>query len=329
MLLLLSLIMSHHHHFHFNQDGTGFTILKLKPNKTVNIPLNDKAAVIINADPSSISFSIRPKSGQIITIPSYPSDNLYITGEYFNISSNGEDEYTYVPIWVIPTNYCNANTGIMKAEHHLELKSKAINFTGNLCLFSQPQFRRAKVSVRVKMDDTKGKIDIFTGLDTEEPVRKCESGDCCKYTSHHHPFFIRITGKEGQMRLFTDYEVHGSPDGTVYCSIRPIPFLFKDKFKHRVGFLGAVHHQCESEATDMLAAFRVIGISLLLIVMLIMVLQYTGMINFGEICCPDREDQRFNNLKKDPYASPLDEPIIKNAVDISTQVNDEESILKP
>ncbi|OHS97992.1 hypothetical protein TRFO_09161 [Tritrichomonas foetus] len=166
MFLSLLLILTHSKHYKILPGMTneyGFTVLKLRKNKTISMGLHNRDAVVLSAIPSSFGFSIISKSGKSPQeYPIFPSNHLFISGFELNlsISENYEESAAFIPIWLIPKGICNQTAGVLTAEHHLHMKTSLKSSAGPICIFSQPQFHTAKIDISLKSNDRKSSLSI-------------------------------------------------------------------------------------------------------------------------------------------------------------------------
>ena len=197
------------------------------------------------------------------------------------------------------------------------LDSKSMKFQGKVCLFSQTEFHSAKVMTQLKSNDPKSTVSFYENniisdsnkeTDINNPVKICNRNKKC-YTRHLNPFFIVIKSKSQKPIKFTlDYEVRVPNPNIVYCKMNSIISIFPQGPKKSAIVFENANVKCESRANDMLVVYKYIGISFTIILAIVITLQCLGVIDLGDLLCPDEEKRRFNNLKKDPYASRIDEP---------------------
>lgn len=306
----------------------GFTIIRLRPKKSVKILLHDRMAVIPDGQPNTFGFSIKftPKDDDPQIYDSFPIDSFTITGYELTLFSkkSNQDETVSIPLWLIPKSLCNGTNALINAEHHLLMNSKSTKFQGKVCLFSQTEFHSAKVEAILKSNDPFSKISFYENnnfnsdsskeTDANEPVKICLKDTKC-HTHHLNPFFIVIQSKSQKAIKFKlDYEVRAPKPDIVYCQMNSIINVSPKGPKKSASVFEGTNVKCESRANDMLVVFKYIAIFVVILLAVVITLQCSGIIDLGDILCPDEEKKRFQNLKKDPYASRIDDPTL-NSID--------------
>lgn len=306
-------------------SDSGFTVIHLRYKKSVKVSLVDRMAVIPDGEPNTFGFSVKfyENDHNPQVYDNFPSGSLTISGYELTLFSNTAtaEESVSVPLWLIPKTLCNGTNALIIAEHHLLLDAKSTKFQGTVCLFSQTEFHSAKVDAIMKSKDSTSSLAFYENnlksdsnheTDIDEPVKACSRGEKC-HTHHLNPFFIVIKSKpQKPIKFKLDYEVRAPQNNIVHCQINSIlKITHEGPKKSAIVFEGA-NIKCESRANDMLVIYKYIGIFFVLVLAVIITLQCTGTVDIGEILCPDEEKKRFENLKKDPYASRIDEPTINS-----------------
>lgn len=305
-------------------SDSGFTIIHLRPKKSVTISLIDRMAIIPDGQSNTFGFSVKytKNDNDLQVYDSFPIDSFTVTGyELTLFSKSSAEETVSIPLWLIPKSLCNGTNALINAEHHLLMNSKSSKFKGKVCLFSQTKFHSATVEATLKSNDPNSYISFYENninsdsnneIDINEPTKICSRNKKC-HTHHLNPFFIVIKSKsQSPIKFALDYEVRAPKPDIVYCKMNSIIDVSPQGPKKSAIVFDGANVKCESRANDMLIVYKYIAILFVLLLTVVITLQCTGLINLGDLLCPDEEKRRFNNLKKDPYASRIEEPTVNS-----------------
>jgi hypothetical protein len=117
------------------------------------------------------------------------------------------------------------------------------------------------------------------------------------------------------MALKLEYEIDEPAPGTVYCSLLPVPAIREDGSSQFMDVLERARFTCRSEALDILGILGFSGLVLLGVFVVIGCLHGRRLINVGDWLFPDVEKQRFEGLKKAPFANELGDAHVETTGD--------------
>jgi hypothetical protein len=118
---------------------------------------------------------------------------------------------------------------------------------------------------------------------------------------------MRIFGNPNRsLAIETEYEVLNPRGSVVYCSVLGIPELNGETFRVMAEFPGEIDFKCHSRAVDALVGLKWLGWIAVLGVVVAGGLHASGIVNVVDWVFPDMEKKRFDDLKRNPYASAID-----------------------
>jgi hypothetical protein len=217
--------------------------------------------------------------------------------------------------WLLPANVCGSVSYWAVADHVLHFEVRSQSLRSDFCIFSQSNARTLRAALDYQSDATSSRVEFFS--DPDEPVRRCRPGMICSHSSDR-PFFIRFAnvsdaGFDAKLNIIA---FRRSLE-TVRCGIGPIPFVIEPPVIVPVGGLSVLERQCISMAEDtiklVLFVCAVVAVGLTLLI----VLHRIGCIDVPAVCGCSREQQRFDSLRENLYATQI-------AQELATPANPDE-----
>jgi hypothetical protein len=290
--------------------STGFSRLLLSAGDQTTINLVDQVAFIIDAPSDSFNYTLTTAEHEVISHPRpFPSRHFMLRGESVVLGAMARP--IQIPVWLLPSETCGTASAVLSSEHSLQLSSKSINRYEPICLFTQTEFGHAEVAVTVKTRDARTSVQFFGASGIEEPIRKCKLAEKCAIEGRE-PFFLRIQGSANvTLSVKLDYEIDHPSPSTVYCSVLSIPWIRLFVPGQRLSYgqvaqvLGNVKFTCRSQALDILGILGFIGLALLSAFVVVGCLHGWRLVNVGDWLFAYNEKQRFESLKKAPFANEL------------------------
>lgn len=282
----------------------GFFRLKLMPNESARFNLNDREITIIDAAPTTYSLSlIQNDSAEFTNFSSIPTKYLTVSGKDV-IFTSIVDNPIQIPLWILPNGLCGEHRSALSAERYLQVTSYTNSFNGKICLFSQATFRKSKTIISVTSSDSTTKSKIYSSKSLQHPEKEIvEQNSIFESTT---PFIVQISGgKSKSLKILLEYSVVSPATNIFHCSIPPIPRIEQSSIIHTSTMLGDITFKCVTLARDMLSYIQWSGVFVSIFILTVAILQYTKIIDFIQICCPDDEKLRFESLKKDPYVQQI------------------------
>jgi hypothetical protein len=167
----------------------------------------------------------------------------------------------------------------------------------------------------VKTEDVNTSVQFFRAGGNAMAI--CKLGKKCAMKKKT-PFFLRIHGRVNvSLSVKIDYEVDQPSSGTVYSSVLSIPWIKEPVTRERLVYgqvtqvLDRLKFPCRSQALDLLGILAFIGIGLLGAFVVIGCLHGWRLLNIGEWLFAYNEKQRFETLKKAPFANEVGDAHIK------------------
>jgi hypothetical protein len=280
----------------------------------VTVDLAGRIAIIIDSPPDSFNYTITTAEGEVIhhSRP-YPYRHFLITGS--SVVLGAVFPRADLPIWILPEGTCGAGSAVLSSEHNLELTSWSSSHLDPLCLFTQAHFDEAELSVTVKSKDKHTSIEFYGASGAPERRSIYKLGEKCK-NSADKPFFLRIRSNPNiTLSVKLDYEIDDPAKGTVYCSVLSVPWIRDGGYNQITQVLGGVKFTCRSQALDVLGILGFLGLALLVAFVVVGCFHGWRLTNMGDWLFPDFEKQRFENLKKTPFANELGDAHVEAQVD--------------
>jgi hypothetical protein len=207
-----------------SSTGSGFTRVAVSPNHTTTVALAGRTAVIVDAAPDLFNYSITTADNQVWAHPSaYPYRHLLLSGE--SLSLGAISERSEIPIWITPKDFCSNGTVALRALEALCLWAKLNRHQNPICIFSQPEFRSARLIATVKSRDKAAHIALYGAQSVSEPLKTCRSGSRCELDADR-PFLLRIESNPNKrLELKMEYRVTGAIPGAFACAALAVPWL--------------------------------------------------------------------------------------------------------
>jgi hypothetical protein len=203
-------------------------------------------------------------------------------------------------IWVLPEGVCSATSVVLSGDRILAVKARLPTHAETMCFFSQTGFHQADLVVYIKSKDASATVSIHSS--TSPTGRPCWLGEHCK-ANEHGPFFVWIRADPNRsVAIRLSYEVDDPAADAETCSLPIIPWDSGKDWGMAHQFIPKMALVCKSPARDIVGVIGFIGLGLLALFLVLGCLHALKLVNVGEWLFPDEEKQRFDSLRRDPYA---------------------------
>ena len=190
---------------------------------------------------------------------------------------------TTLSFWIIDSNSC---------KHAVYLQSPGLLHTDltyipdSTCFFPQLEYGEGTVEITHYSEVN---ISFFNSLTLSKPIKTCYNTGPCKLTTNQH-YYLQINNKNNKT-FSIDYSVTQPSVSDMKCLAHS-----SDNFVHFENV------KC-SEIKEVWFNNQIISAVVIFIIFLAVIYKL-----FGHLLCPSNEALLFDNLKKDPYATPLEKP---------------------
>ena len=260
----------------------GFYSLKLDSGSTFNLNLENKTAYFIGNVKDYIDIQL---NGQYYNFPYY-KQFTEVGGNNFTLEVL---KNTTLSFWVIDSFLCDHAIYI---ETEYMLNTLLTSIPNATCFFTQLDYSESNLEIQDYPDIN---VDFYNSLKISEPVKTCVNNETCTYVTSQQ-YYIRVINPEN--RNFTlKYKVIPSDHPTSSkTKVRGCALYSSDNF------IATAPLRCPKPPKQSSYSSVVISLFVCLIVLAII---YKF---FGKHLCPSNEALLFENLKRDPYATPLEKP---------------------
>jgi hypothetical protein len=264
-----------------------FSRVSITPDLPTKINLSGRVAVIIDAPP--FNYTVTPGNAT-----SSHSPHVRLTGESLSLSTTSP---ATLPLWLLPGDFCGSATAVLSTAHFLLLTTRSATRRDPLCLFTQSQFDEAEVTLIFKSKDRGTNVTFHAAVGADS--QQCRVSEKCRF-HEHQPFFLRIHGDPklpSAMKL--EYEIDEPAPG-VECAVTAVA-----PGEIIANILPGGNCGCRSQAADVISVLGFVGLALLGAFVAAACFNGWKAAAIGDWLFRDSEKQRFETLKKTPFANPL------------------------
>jgi hypothetical protein len=269
-----------------------FVRLSLAPGAPRRINLSRRVALFIDAPP--FNYTVLPGAGP----RPRACPDLRLAGGALALSVAAP---AVLPLWLLPDGFCGAATAVLSTAHLLRLTARAAARPGVVCLFSQTQFGTADAALTFRSKDRRAVLAFHRG-DGGEP-EKCHVSEKCHFHAHR-PFLLRIFG-DGAIPADAklEYKIREPAPGAE-CAVRGVAWRRETAPENFAQLFPEARWRCRSKA-DILPVLGFVGIAVLAAVFATACWNRWNPLRAGSRMPGDFDKQRFEALKKAPFAVPL------------------------
>lgn len=287
--------------FAFSKGYHTFTVTRKTP---FNIRLSKNALFFIFDEPpsSAIQFVTIDSANNSHQIPMNSLSHVMIFDTVLFVSTTKNVQYT-LHYWLVPNNLCSGVSHSITADRLLSFEMKSAKIPSDFCVFSQSSSSSYSTDLIYLTDSNKEQISFYTY--PTKPDLTCQKGKKCSFSSSS-PFFIRFSDIAGhKFASSLVYKVRRNTLESFDCGFKAIPFMVDSNLQMQAGNLDVQNTRCLSSAEDALSNITLIAAGAIVAAMIILLLHCSGIINLKAIMGCQKEKERFNKLKENPYASQL------------------------
>ena len=251
----------------------------------ISLILHNKIALFYNNFNESISFLQKNATSQI----SFSNElTIFPEGKY-QLQLKQDKRLLF---WIIDEPICKTNFIYMQTENQMNVNYHIPEFNEPICFISQSQFSKAYMSTSI-VDDSNIKAEFRDSILIGRTAKRCPNTKQCS-AMFNSPFFYRVIGGQNKI-LSIKLDVQYADPNISNCMIHSENALLNT---------AQMEVFCDTFSDDL--KFYSNGFLLVVIVLVIFVISSRWLC--PSACQSNEMNARFKNLKKDPFASPLEQP---------------------
>ena len=254
----------------------GFYSLNLDRDSQFNLNLENKTAYFIGNVRDHLDIKYKKR---YYNFPYY-DDFTEIGGNNYTIEVLSNINLTF---WVVDSSICK-HAAYIQTNHGMEVNLTKV--PDSTCIFTQVYYADSFFEIT---NYPNAEVSFYNALKISEPVMECKNNELCTYSSSQR-FFVRINNHEERENLTLRYKV-----------TKPCPRIRGCALYSIDNFVGRGPITCEKPpqplSSDSVAWYA--GIVAVVVIAIILKM-------FRKQLCPSNEALIFENLKRDPYATPIE-----------------------
>lgn len=279
--------------------------------KPFHIRLSTSILVFVLDDipPSHINFtSINNINNRATSIPvdSLSQMQFFDTTLFVSVPKNVKYPLHF---WLVPVDLCPGISYSVTSDFAISYSLSTKKAKSDFCLFPQASASSYSFEIGGKVGASNSRVEFYESPNTLKPIKKCtdvSDSKKCSYSSST-PYFVKfynIAGSPVDLKMI--YKAKGVTTNSHECSIKAIPYAVGGVLpQFASGDLRASEISCYSAAEETLTYVKIGSVVIVIAIIVVAILQIAGYINIKIICCGTSSDDRFNQLKQNPYANEL------------------------
>lgn len=281
--------------------------------KPFHIKLSSSILVFVLDDvpPSHINFtSINNINNRATSIPVESLSQMQFFDTTLFVSVPKKVSYP-LHFWLVPLNLCPGISYAVTSDFAVSYSLSTKKAKSDFCIFPQASASSYSYEIQGDLGSSNPKIEFYKSPNTVKPAKKCsEVSDkkTCSYSSST-PSFVKVKNVAGSsIDLKMIYKVKRASSTVHDCSVKAIPFAVGGVLpQFASGDLRVDGISCYSAAEETLTYVKIGSVVIIITIVVIVVLQIAGFINIKIVCCGGTSsDDRFNQLKQNPYANEIE-----------------------
>lgn len=294
-------------HSAFSKGYHSFTVTHDKPFH-IRLSKNNLYFVFDEPPPPEIKFIVIDSSNKTHHVSMNSLTHVMFFDTIVYVSSPKNVIFT-LNFWLIPNHLCSGVSHSIIADYAISMNVSSPKVPSDFCIFSQSKSSSFSSELVYKSDAMNPHVEFYKFPD--EPSVKCKNKKICVFSSPT-PFFIRISKVSGfKFSSSLLYKVNRHNFDSFECSFKAVPFMVDGLLQMQAGNLDVNNIKCLSAAEEMLSTVTLIASGIIVGIMVITLLHCAGIINLKTLLGCTNEDKRFKDLKKNPYASTIQQDEIE------------------
>lgn len=212
--------------------------------------------------------------------------------------------------WLIPNYMCSGVSHSVIADFAVSMDIKSPKIPSDFCIFSQSVSSSFLSELVYRSDSPSPRVEFYKFPD--KPAKNCKNMKKCSFSSSS-PFFLRLSSISGfKFSSSLLYKVNRHNFDSYECSFKAVPFMVDGLLQMQAGNLNVENLKCLSAAEEMLSTITLITSGIIVGIMVVTLLHCAGIINLKTLLGCTNENKRFEDLKKNPYASTIQQDEAEN-----------------
>jgi len=287
----------------------GFFRFGVNPSKLFSVDLENLTAFTFRETVPNYEFSAKRGFLQQIHPHIFPSEVSYFstTGTPLVIESQKEQNFSQ---WIIPSHMCRTHNYLHRFPFFYQYKLDSSKFTSSCLFFNDPDTKHF-ISLSSNSRNHTFSAHFFTSksLLSETHAKSCTKASNCIVTMTD-PFFIKLTLTENKpFNITVSMKSLHLPAERHNCSAEIIMELEEAVSNPIVKWEKVMAPICSDIYENVPSFFLLTLESLCAFMFVLLILKFAGCFTIKNALCSGNEDLRFNELRDNPIATPVINPV--------------------